>query len=71
MKCMQAGVEFELTGDMYITKTKSGGCSAAYMQLDVPSQFGHTFVVGAVSWMRHFVTYYVRGIDGEVSKVKV
>lgn len=39
-------------------------CKPAYMQIDVPSEFGHAYILGSVAFMRHFYTVYRRS-DGK------
>ncbi|ORM40467.1 Pepsin A [Babesia sp. Xinjiang] len=48
---------------------QGGRCIPAYMQLDVPSEFGNAFIVGSNAFMRHYVTVYHRGTSGHSSMV--
>ncbi|GIX65489.1 aspartyl protease ASP3 [Babesia caballi] len=44
-------------------------CIPAYMQLDVPSEFGNAFIVGSNAFMKHYLTVFRRGTGGQTSMV--
>ncbi|CDR97525.1 aspartyl protease, putative [Babesia bigemina] len=46
-------------------------CVPAFMQLDVPSEFGNAFIVGSNAFMKHYVTVYHRGTGGKASMVGI
>ncbi|GFE53992.1 aspartyl protease ASP3 [Babesia ovis] len=49
----------------------NGSCLPAYMQLDVPSEFGNAFIVGSNAFMKHYLTVYHRGTGGQNSMVGI
>ncbi|EPR63595.1 aspartyl protease ASP3 [Toxoplasma gondii GT1] len=57
------GVKFPLTPEQYLVRSKKNECKPAYMQIDVPSQFGHAYILGSVAFMRHYYTVFRRS-DG-------
>ncbi|KAL8451842.1 hypothetical protein Emed_001722 [Eimeria media] len=57
------GVSFVLKPEDYLVRSKTNMCKPAYMQIDVPSEFGHAYILGSVAFMRHFYTVYRRS-DG-------
>lgn len=57
------GQEIKLTSDQYMLMNQ-GECIPAYMQLDVPSEFGHAYILGSNAFMRHYFTVFRRG-DGK------
>ncbi|KAL8426539.1 hypothetical protein Efla_006604 [Eimeria flavescens] len=57
------GVSFVLKPEDYLVRSKANVCKPAYMQIDVPSDFGHAYILGSVAFMRHFYTVYRRS-DG-------
>lgn len=57
------GVSFVLKPEDYLVRSKANMCKPAYMQIDVPSDFGHAYILGSVAFMRHFFTVYRRS-DG-------
>lgn len=57
------GVKFPLTPEQYLVRSKGNECKPAYMQIDVPSQFGHAYILGSVAFMRHYYTVFRRS-DG-------
>ncbi|SIO73738.1 Pepsin A [Babesia microti strain RI] len=65
------GIRIKLTPHQYVLKT-GVKCRPAYMQLDVPSEFGHAYILGTYSFMRHYVTIYKRSMQhGQPSLVGV
>ncbi|KJP89378.1 hypothetical protein AK88_01044 [Plasmodium fragile] len=46
-------------------------CIPAYMQIDVPSEKNHAYLLGSIAFMRHYYTVFVRGMDGKPSMVGV
>ncbi|KAK2195066.1 bifunctional Aspartic peptidase domain superfamily/Aspartic peptidase [Babesia duncani] len=54
------GQKVTLTGEQYMM-SHNGYCTPAYMQLDVPSEFGHAYIVGSNAFMRHYYTVFRRG----------
>ncbi|OEH78578.1 eukaryotic aspartyl [Cyclospora cayetanensis] len=58
------GVSFVLKPEDYLVRSKMNICKPAYMQIDVPSEFGHAYILGSVAFMRHFFTVYRRS-DGK------
>ncbi|KAK1939812.1 putative aspartyl protease [Babesia divergens] len=48
-----------------------GNCIPAYMQLDVPSEFGNAFIVGSNAFMKHYLTVFRRGNGTQPSMVGI
>eukprot|EP01068_Selenidium_serpulae_P015589 Selendium_serpulae@DN6226_c3_g1_i12.p1 len=71
LKYTMSGVTVELTPEMYVVRTADNVCKPAYMQIDVPSEFGHAYIFGVTSFLRHFYTVFKRGLDGEPSMVGI
>lgn len=46
-------------------------CMPAYMQIDVPSERNHAYLLGSLSFMRNFFTVFVRGTESRPSMVGV
>ncbi|ANQ05763.1 Eukaryotic aspartyl protease [Plasmodium coatneyi] len=46
-------------------------CIPAYMQIDVPSEKNHAYLLGSIAFMRHYYTVFVRGVGGKPSMVGV
>ncbi|CAA9986186.1 eukaryotic aspartyl protease, putative [Plasmodium knowlesi strain H] len=46
-------------------------CIPAYMQIDVPSEKNHAYLLGSLAFMRHYYTVFVRGVNGKPSMVGV
>eukprot|EP01069_Polyplicarium_translucidae_P007915 Polyplicarium_translucidae@DN3166_c0_g1_i1.p1 len=71
---LEGGVTIRLTPSMYLLTDPLEDpleCRAALMQLDVPSKFGHAYVLGNLPYMRHFYTAFRRGKGGAPSEVGV
>lgn len=54
------GQEIKLTPEQYMLVNKDD-CIPAFMQLDVPSEFGHAYILGSNAFMRHYFTVFRRG----------
>lgn len=66
------GVDIVLTPEMYLLENSKGFCIPAYMQIDVPSQFGHAYILGAVAYMQHYFTVFRRASrPGESAQVGI
>eukprot|EP00371_Babesia_bovis_P002064 XP_001610711.1 aspartyl protease [Babesia bovis T2Bo] len=63
------GEHIKLEPHQYMLSS-NGRCLPAYMQLDVPSEFGNAFIVGSNAFMRHYLTVYHRGSNGSKSMVR-
>ncbi|GAW78955.1 aspartyl protease [Plasmodium gonderi] len=46
-------------------------CMPAYMQIDVPSEKNHAYLLGSIAFMRHYYTVFVRGVDNKPSMVGI
>ncbi|KYN99182.1 plasmepsin X [Plasmodium reichenowi] len=46
-------------------------CMPAYMQIDVPSERNHAYLLGSLSFMRNFFTVFVRGTESRPSMVGI
>ncbi|GAB64457.1 aspartyl protease [Plasmodium cynomolgi strain B] len=46
-------------------------CIPAYMQIDVPSEKNHAYLLGSIAFMRHYYTVFVRGMGGKPSMVGI
>nr|ABQ41431.1 unknown [Eimeria tenella] len=57
------GVSFVLKPEDYLVRSKTNMCKPAYMQIDVPSDYGHAYILGSLGFMRHFFTVFRRS-DG-------
>ncbi|KAK1441969.1 aspartic peptidase A1 family protein [Babesia gibsoni] len=64
------GVKIKLEPHQYMMKYKDT-CTPAYMQLDVPSEFGNAFIVGSNAFMKHYVTVFRRGDGRQPSMVGI
>eukprot|EP00923_Selenidium_pygospionis_P025173 GHVN01044350.1.p1 GENE.GHVN01044350.1~~GHVN01044350.1.p1 ORF type:complete len:685 (+),score=52.22 GHVN01044350.1:123-2177(+) len=71
LKYTMSGVQVTLTPEMYIVRSAENICKPAYMQIDVPSEFGHAFIFGSTSFMRHFYTVFRRGAKGQPSMIGI
>lgn len=58
------GIAFPVKPEQYLVKGKASMCKPAYMQIDVPSEYGHAYILGSVAFMRHYFTVFRRS-DGE------
>eukprot|EP00920_Eleutheroschizon_duboscqi_P028836 GHVT01070071.1.p1 GENE.GHVT01070071.1~~GHVT01070071.1.p1 ORF type:complete len:573 (-),score=54.21 GHVT01070071.1:286-2004(-) len=56
------GVSIVVRPSEYIVRSNDD-CRSAYMQIDVPSEFGHAYLLGSLAFMRHYFTVFRRG-DG-------
>ncbi|KAL8433474.1 hypothetical protein ACSSS7_003864 [Eimeria intestinalis] len=65
------GVSFVLKPEDYLVRSKTNLCKPAYMQIDVPSEFGHAYILGSVAFMRHFYTVYRRSDGSTPSLVRL
>ncbi|SBT30491.1 plasmepsin X, putative [Plasmodium ovale wallikeri] len=46
-------------------------CMPAYMQIDVPSENNHAYLLGSVAFMRHYFTVFVKGTQNKPSMVGI
>ncbi|CRG98084.1 plasmepsin X, putative [Plasmodium gallinaceum] len=60
----------ELTPDEYMILNEDT-CIPAYMQIDVPSENNNAFLLGSISFMRHYFTVFIRGTKGKPSMVGI
>lgn len=63
IKYILNGVEVVLEPRQYVTKNADGVCLPAYMEIDVPSSFGHAYILGSI-FMRQYFTVFRKG-DGK------
>lgn len=56
-------MSFVLKPEDYLVRSKTNMCKPAYMQIDVPSDYGHAYILGSLGFMRHFFTVFRRS-DG-------
>lgn len=54
-------VDIELTPEMYLLKGFNDECTPAFMPLDVPRNFGHAYILGAIPFMQYYFTVFTRG----------
>ncbi|UKJ88981.2 pepsinogen [Theileria orientalis] len=64
------GEKIVIEPSQYIFK-QGDHCTPAYMQLDVPSQFGHAYVLGSSGFMRYYFTLFRMGNGERPSMVGV
>lgn len=58
-------MSFVLNPEDYLVRSRDNMCKPAYMQIEVPSDYGHAFILGSVAFMRNFFTVFRRG-SGDV-----
>ncbi|CRG98448.1 plasmepsin X, putative [Plasmodium relictum] len=46
-------------------------CIPAYMQIDVPSENNNAYLLGSISFMRHYFTVFIRGSENKPSMVGI
>ncbi|BAM41279.1 pepsinogen [Theileria orientalis strain Shintoku] len=68
--CWLGGEKIVIEPSQYIYK-QGDHCTPAYMQLDVPSQFGHAYVLGSSGFMRYYFTLFRMGSGERPSMVGV
>eukprot|EP00930_Biecheleria_cincta_P027961 TRINITY_DN1952_c0_g2_i1.p1 TRINITY_DN1952_c0_g2~~TRINITY_DN1952_c0_g2_i1.p1 ORF type:complete len:489 (+),score=93.69 TRINITY_DN1952_c0_g2_i1:86-1468(+) len=61
--------DLKVTQETYMVGEPSGGCSPAFMKLNVAEQWGPAMILGEV-FMRHFFTVFHRG-SGDVKEAKI
>lgn len=64
-----SGISIPLTPEMYLLEGNDGDCKPAYMQINIPSEFGHAYIMGSAAFMKHYVTVFRRGTNGKQSMV--
>eukprot|EP00918_Siedleckia_nematoides_P094620 GHVU01207746.1.p1 GENE.GHVU01207746.1~~GHVU01207746.1.p1 ORF type:complete len:384 (-),score=79.48 GHVU01207746.1:373-1428(-) len=65
------GVEIVLTPEMYLVRSGNDECKPAYMQIDVPSEYGHAYILGVTAFMRHYYTVFRRSQNGDPAMVGI
>lgn len=57
------GIKFPLKPEEYLVRNDRNECKPAFMQIDVPAEYGPAYILGSVAFMRHYYTVYRRS-DG-------
>jgi len=70
LKYVMSGVSIELEPEYYVVQTPDNLCKAAFMQIDVPSEYGHAYILGATTF-RQIFTVFRRGTHNTPSMIGV
>ncbi|KMZ95866.1 aspartyl protease [Plasmodium vivax Mauritania I] len=70
IKYLFGDLVIELLPEEYMILNEES-CIPAYMQIDVPSEKNHAYLLGSIAFMRHYYTVFVRGAGGQPSMVGV
>lgn len=70
IKYVFGNLEVELSPEEYMVLNEDT-CMPGYMQIDVPSEKNHAYLLGSVSFMRHYFTVFIRGSGDNPSMVGI
>lgn len=65
------GVKFPLKAEEYLVRNDKNECKPAFMQIDVPDEYGPAYILGSVAFMRHYYTVYRRSDGARPSLVGI
>ncbi|KAK6590323.1 hypothetical protein RS030_162537 [Cryptosporidium xiaoi] len=64
------GFKLVITPDLYLTPNEQGKCKPGFMSIDVPLEYGHSYLLGSL-FMRFYFTTYAKNIPNIGSSVGI
>ncbi|KAH8741218.1 hypothetical protein FG386_000125 [Cryptosporidium ryanae] len=64
------GFKLIITPDLYLTPNEQGKCKPGFMSIDVPLEYGHSYLLGSL-FMRSYFTVYAKNIPNMGSSVGI
>lgn len=55
------GFQLTITPELYLTPNEQGKCKPGIMMIDVPGEYGHSYILGSL-FMRYYYTIYAKNI---------